>query len=333
MTQQVKMALIGCGGMARHHLRGILQMTEKTEIVALCEPAPDALEATAAVFEEAGFEVPPNEPDLDKLLATYKPDAVFIITPHAYHHDQAKMCLEAGVDVLLEKPMVMNAEEARSLIETRDRTGRLLVVAFNGSLSPEIREAVYLLRSGELGKLLSISGTIWQRWGPGTAGKWRQVPEISGGGFMFDTGAHLLNTVADLAGEEFVEVAAWTNDYGRPVETLAVVIGRLASGALVTLHGCGETVRTCKSDIRVFCTEGIVHTGAWGRWLEVQRDGEPDFVPVELPPSLGAWEQFLAVRNGDFPNPSPPEVGLRMARLYDAIKASAAQGGMPIKCE
>jgi len=324
--------MIGCGGMARHHLRNILLQSDTTEIVALCEPSPAALAAAAEIFALNDLPVPPNEPDLARLLAKYDLDAAFIITPHVYHHAQAKACLEAGVDVLLEKPMVMNAAEARSLIETRDRTGRLLVVAFNGSLSPEIREAVKLLRSGELGKLLSISGTIWQNWGPGTAGQWRQNPAISGGGFMFDTGAHLLNTVADLAGEEFADVAAWTDNYGRPVETLAVVIGRLESGALVTLHGCGETVRSCASDIRVFCTDAILRTGAWGAFLEVQRQGEDTLTPIELPPSLGAWEQFLAVRNGDFPNPSPPEVGLRMARLYDAIKASAAQGGAPVRC-
>lgn len=333
MTQKVHIALIGCGGMARHHLRNILLQSDTTEIVALCEPSPEALAATAEIFTLNDVPVPPNEPELDKLLAAYDLDAAFIITPHAYHHDQTKACLEAGVDVLLEKPMVMNAAEARNLIETRDRTGRLLVVAFNGSLSPEIREAVKLLRSGELGKLLSISGTIWQRWGPGTAGKWRQEPAIAGGGFMFDTGAHLLNTVADLAGEAFVDVAAWADNYGRPVETLAVVIGRLESGALVTLHGCGETVRSCASDIRVFCTDAILRTGAWGAFLEVQRQGEDALTPIALPPSLGAWEQFLAVRSGDFPNPSPPEVGLRMARLYDAIKASAAQNGIPVNCE
>ena len=332
MTQKVGMAMIGCGGMARHHLRTILRQSDTTEIVALCEPSPEALAATAEIFSANQLPVPPNESDLANLLATYPLDAAFIITPHACHHDQAKACLEAGVDVLLEKPMVMTADEARRLIETRDRTGRLLVVAFNGSLSPEIREAVKRLRSGELGKLLSISGTIWQRWGPGTAGKWRQDPAIAGGGFMFDTGAHLLNTVADLAGEAFVEVAAWTDNYGRPVETLAVVIGRLASGALVTLHGCGETVRSCASDIRVFCTDAMLRTGAWGQFLEVQRQGEDALSPIKLPASLGAWEQFLAVRNGDFPNPSPPEVGLRMACLYDAIKASAAQGGAPVKC-
>jgi hypothetical protein len=52
--------------------------------------------------------------------------------------------------------------------------------------------------------------------------------------------------------------------------------------------------------------------------------------PVEVPPSLGVWEQFLAVREGRIDNPCPPEVGLRMARLWDAIQASAADGGRPV---
>ncbi len=332
MSERVQMAIIGCGGMGRNHLRDILKQRDTTEIAAICDISPDSVSEAEKIFVQAGVPMPPVEPDLDVLLATYDLDAAFVVTPHAVHFGQAKACLEAGLDVLLEKPMVMNAVEARSLIDVRDRTGKLLVVSFNGSLSPEIRESVRLLRSGELGKILSISATVWQSWGPGTTGQWRQVPEISGGGFMFDTGAHLLNTVADLAGEEFVEVAAWTDNYGRPVETLAAVMARLASGALVTFHGCGETVRSCRSDIRVFCTDAILRTGAWGRWLEIQRQGEPDFTPVVLPPSLGAWEQFVAVRKGSFPNPCPPEVGLRTVRLYDAIKASAVRHGAPVLC-
>ena len=141
----------------------------------------------------------------------------------------------------------------------------------------------------------------------------------------------MMNTVSDLAGESFTEVAAWLDYNGRPVEMLAVVIARLASGAMVTLHGCGETIATCRSDIRVFCEKAIILTGAWGESLELQRDGEKDFSPVDVPESLGPWEQFLSVRNGDIPNPSPPEVGLRMAGLYDAINASAARGGEPVK--
>lgn len=334
MTEPVQTAIVGCGVMTRLHIRGMLRQLDTTRIAVVCEPSSAAYETTAALFEEAGLEPPPNQPDLDRLLADYgnRLDAAFIITPHVYHHDQAKACLEAGLDVLLEKPMVMNAAEAHSLIETRDRTGKLLVVAFSGSLSPQIRTAAEMLRSGELGELLSISATVWGCWGPGYVGTWRQQPEISGGGFLFDAGAHMLNTVADLAGEDFVEVAAWLDNHGRPVEILGVVMARLKSGALVTLHGCGETIPPYSSDVRVFCTKAIMHTDVWGRWLKIQRHGRKHLRTVKVPPSLGAWEQFLAVRDGKIPNPCPPEVGLRMARLHDAIKASAAQNGVPVRC-
>jgi predicted dehydrogenase len=325
-------AFVGCGLMARHHIRNILAYSTDTHIPVVCEPSPAAYEAIVELFAEAGRDAPPNEPDLERMLANYgdQLEAVFIITPHVFHHDQTKACLEAGLDVLLEKPMVMNAAEARSLIETCERTGRLLVVAFQGGLSAEVRTAVSMLRAGELGTVLNINGAIWQNWTKNTDGAWRQQPALSGGGFLFDTGAHMLNTVVDLAGEEFDEVAAWLDNRGRPVEILAAVIGRLASGGLVTLSACGETIPSCSSDIRVYCTEGILRTGAWGRFLEIQRHERQGWEAVELPPSLGVWEQFMAVRRGDIPNPAPPEVGLRMAHLYDAIRASAARGGVPV---
>jgi len=333
-TQPVQTVIIGCGGMARHHIRTMVKQVDTTHIAVVCEPSAAAYAATSQVFAEAGLAPPPNQPNLDRLLADYRGrlDAAFIITPHAYHHDQTQACLEAGLDVLLEKPMVMNAVEARSLIATRDWTGKLLVVAFPGSLSPQVRTAVTMLRSGELGPILSISAVVWQSWGPGTVGTWRQQPEIAGGGFLFDTGAHMLNTVADLAGEDFVEVAAWLDNRSRPVETMGTVMGRLASGAMVTLNGCGEAIPSCASDVRVFCAKAILRTGIWGERLEIQRHGRKQLRKVELPPSLGVWEQFLAVRNGQMPNPCPPEVGLRMARLWDAIKASAAQNGVPVQC-
>jgi predicted dehydrogenase len=318
--------------MARHHLRGILKQQDTTAVVALCEPDGKMYAATAAIFDEAGLAVPPNEPDVTKLIANHPADAAFIVTPHSFHHDQTRDCLEAGLDVLLEKPMVMNGAEALSLMDIRERTGKLLVVAFPASLSPYLRAALAMLGSGELGPVHSISATIWQNWGPFTHNTWRQDPPISGGGFFFDTGAHMLNTVVELAGEPFVEVAAWLDNRGRPVETMGVVIGRLASGALVTLHGSGEMgYSVCESDIRVFCRDAMLRTGMWAEFLEVQREGGK-LTPVAVPPSLGVWEQFLAVRDGRLPNPAPPEVGLRMARLYDAIKASAAQGGAMVDC-
>jgi predicted dehydrogenase len=332
MSKKTRVVLIGCGGMARHHLRNMLQQLESTQIVAICEPSIEMYAKAAAIYKEAKQDPPPNQPDLEKLLLEFSDqlDAAFIITPHAFHHDQTLSCLQAGLDVLLEKPMVMNAEEAKSLIAAQERTGHLVVVAFPGSLSPQIRRAVRMLRSGDLGKILSISATVWQNWGPGTVNTWRQQHPISGGGFLFDTGAHMLNTVVDLSGEEFVEICAWLDNKGRPVETMGVVIGRLSSGALVTLHGCGEAIPSCDSDIRVFCEKGIIHTGIWGERLGLQKSGDNEPLPVPVPASLGVWQQFLAVRSNEIPNPCPPEVGLRMARLYDAIKLSASKNGIPV---
>ena len=335
MTLPVRVALFGAGIMARHHIRQMLKMQSTTRIVALCEPSEATALEAAKIFVDAGLTPPPNQPDWQRLIAEYgaELDTVFIITPHAFHHDQTRACLEAGIDVLLEKPMVMTANEAHSLIETRDRTGRLLVVAFQGSLSPQIRLASRLLRANEFGRILTISGIVWQDWASLTANTWRQQPALSGGGFLFDTGAHLLNTVADLAGEDFCEVAAWFVQDGRPVETLAVAMGRLNSGGLVTFHACGETIPSCASEIRVFCEKAILHTGVWGETLAVQYTGDQPPAPIPVPPSLGVWEQFLAVRSGRIPNPSPPEIGLRMAKLWDAIRLSASNNGIPVQCE
>jgi predicted dehydrogenase len=328
---RIRVGFIGVGMMARHHLGEMLARPD-TEVRAVCEPSAAALAAAAELFDRHGLPVPPNEPDWTRFVAVYgqQLDAVFIITPHVLHFAQATACLEAGLDVLLEKPMVMTAGEATALIETRDRTGRLLVVAFQGSLSPQIREASRLLRSGQLGPILNVNAVVWQDWGSVTEGTWRQDPELSGGGFLFDTGAHMLNTVSDLAGEEFAQVAAWLENDGRPVDIRAVVMGRLASGALVTMNACGSAIPSCHSDIRVFTTKAILRTGIWGEVLELQRTGAGRLRKVRSVAPVPLWEQFLNVRDGSEPNPSPPEVGLRMARLWDAIRESAAHGGAVI---
>ena len=327
-----RVGFIGAGAMGRHHLREMIDRPD-TSVGAVCEPSEAAYAKTSELFESRGLPVPPNEPDWEPFFKRFADqlDAVFILTPHAFHFPQASAGLEAGLDVLLEKPMVLTADEAEQLIAIRDRTGRLLVVAFQGSLSPQVREASRLLRSGELGPILNISATVWQDWALNTNGTWRQEPALSGGGFMFDTGAHMLNTVADLAGEDFTEVAAWLEDDGRPVDIRAAVMGRLASGALVTMNGCGSAIPSCNSDIKVFTTGAIVRTGIWGEALEIQRSGRTKLRKVRSVAALPVWEQFLNVRAGRIPNPSPPEIGLRMARLWDAIRDSAGNDGAVVR--
>jgi predicted dehydrogenase len=330
-AQKTTACLIGIGGMARHHLQTILPQFPDTHFPVVSDPSPEAYQATAALFERFSRPKPVNEPDIKQLLSSYDGllDAAFILSPHKFHFEQARQCLEAGLDVLLEKPMVMTAQEAEALIAVRDQTGRHLVIAFQGSLSPRIREAVRMLRDGELGTLRNISGLVWQNWALEFKDTWRQQQELSGGGFMFDTGAHLMNTVSDLAGEPFVEVSAWLDNLDYPVDILGAVIGRLQSGGMVTLNACGDAFPSCASEIRIVGTQGMLRTGIWGEFLE-HASQDRDWAAVRVPESTGVWEQFQAVRAGTIDNPSPPEIGLRMAQLWDAIRASAELGGKPI---
>lgn len=328
----VRLGMIGTGGMARYHIRNILKQTDTTQITAVCEPNKDNFAKAAQLFEEAGQPVPPNVKDFEGFMKRQAKniDAGFIITPHNQHFPQAKALLEAGKDVLVEKPMVMNTSEAKRLMKIRDKSGRLLAVAFNGSMSPSIRMAHDMLHDGSMGKILNVQAAVWQRWEQGTRGLWRQEPKISGGGYMFDTGAHLLNTTTDLLGEPFSEVAAFIDKRSTKVDILTVAIAKTQSGVFVTINGCGASPIT-DSDIKIWCEKGMMEVGVWGGYLRVQMEGEKELRKVELPPDLGVWQTFVKVRNGEMPNPSPAENGLRMIQLWDAIKASAKQGGALVK--
>lgn len=222
----------------------------------------------------------------------------------------------------------------RKLIKVTQETQRLLVVAFPGSLSPQIREAKNILRAGKIGALQSVSGMAWQNWKTNTANTWRQMPKLSGGGFLFDTGAHLLNTTCDLVGEDFIEVAAWLDHRGAPVDIIGTVMAKTKTGVYVTLNACGDAFPTWASEIIVVGNGGLLRTGIWGERLQVQYGKARGFgfTPrnVKVPPTLGVWEQFLDVRAGKMENPCPPQVGLRMAKLWDAINESARQGGKPV---
>ena len=72
---------------------------------------------------------------------------------------------------------------------------------------------------------------------------------------------------------------------------------------------------------------GTLRTGIWGERLELQRAGAKSLRAVRSVRPKTLWQQFLDVRAGLEPNPSPPEVGLRMARLWDAVRESSARGG------
>ena len=336
-SQPVRVAMIGCGGFARNHLRRMLPLPDRwAHIPVVCEPSPAAYADFARLFEDTGLAPPPNQPDLDRLLADYagQLDAAFVITPHRSRHDQVVACLEAGLDVLMEKPMTMNVREAMSLIEARDRTGHVLMVAFPASLSSRYRAAVKMRRAGEFGRLLGIARDVMGALGraqyrhlAAKAGDFgRRIP-------VRRWGAH-----GQCGGRIGRQGFAWRPPRRAARQQRAAgrdprhcdVQDHLRRVRHHARHGRGQPHGRRRPPCLLQRGQ-YVHADAWGRRMEIQRRGEKTPQPLDLPDAPSAWEQFLAVRAGEMPNPGPAENGLRVVRLWEAITASAAQGGAPVR--
>ncbi len=323
---KIRSIVVGTGRFAHHHIAVMLEAKRTTEIVGLVEPSEASRQATAALFEKKGVTCPSFYGTIGELIDAQGPAAAALIcSPHKFHFEHARDCLLNGMDVLIEKPMVINAEEARKLIALRDRTGRLVMVAFPGSLSPAIWKAKKLLAAGAIGEVNAVSAYAHQRWKAGTIGTWRQIPDISGGGFLFDTGSHMVNTVVDLLEADIDHVTAILDNRKTPVEINSSVGGMTTSGVIFSMTGAGDAVQCC-SQILVFGDKGILRTGIWGENLAVKKAEHPDFLPVPFRRSKGPWYQFVNVRAGRMTNPCPPEVGLRFALLMDMIRESAQSG-------
>jgi predicted dehydrogenase len=323
---RVTAIVVGTGGFARSHIRSMLKQGRTTRMVGFVEVSDVQREEVRKLFADAGAACPPFHGSVRELVRAQGPaDAALICTPHKYHAGNIIDCLKAGMDVLVEKPMVIDAAEARRVMRVRDRTGRLLSVAFPGSYSPGIHKARELIAAGEIGPVVSISAYVHQAWKRVTTGTWRQDLAISGGGFLFDTGSHMVNTVVDLAGVDVAELSAVQDKRGTPVEILSAISGRFKNGVVFTLCAAGDSVN-CQSRVVVMGEQGVLVTGIWGECLQIIRLNKPEPEKVDVAPWLGVWERFLKVRAGKLPDPCPAEVGLRFARLMDLVKESVKTG-------
>jgi predicted dehydrogenase len=94
--------------------------------------------------------------DVDTLLAEVKPDTVIVCTPDANHDEVIVKALEAGSDVITEKPMTTTAEKVRRILDAEARTGRKVAVTFNYRFSPTARKLKELLLSGVIGEVTAM---------------------------------------------------------------------------------------------------------------------------------------------------------------------------------
>jgi predicted dehydrogenase len=152
-------ALVGTGsrsGMYQTAIEG--DYKDHAQLVGICDKNPGRLELARSKSRAAGATPPPAYApnDFEKMLANTKPDAVIVTTMCATHHEYIVRAMNAGFDVITEKPMTTTAKTCQEIIDARARTGRKCRVTFNYRYSPPRTQVKDILMSGEIGDVLSV---------------------------------------------------------------------------------------------------------------------------------------------------------------------------------
>jgi scyllo-inositol 2-dehydrogenase (NADP+) len=159
----------------------------------------------AAILERKGNEAAEKYPDirivrsLDELLAMKKIRLIVIATPNDTHYSFARQCLEAGRDVVVDKPFAATLEEAKALVEMAKETGRVLTVYQNRRYDGDFQAIRQLVADGTLGRIVRFE-TSYDRYRPQLKpGAWRETSR-PGSGILFDIAPHLIDHALVLFG-------------------------------------------------------------------------------------------------------------------------------------
>ena len=151
-------------------------------------------------------------PDLEALLER-RPDVVIVASPTGAHTDNVTACIEAGVPVVVDKPLSVDAPQARALVEAAEAAGVGLTVFQNRRFDDNQRTLAWLLEEGRLGDVFRVERR-YERFRPVPKERWReQVSAAQGGGLLLDLASHLVDAVTQLFGpvrSVYAEVATRT---------------------------------------------------------------------------------------------------------------------------
>lgn len=192
-TTSLRAAVIGVGSMGQHHARVYAEL-KQTTLVGVADAVAETGQRIAGKYGVPAYS------DYRELLERERPDIVTVAVPTQEHHVVATTVLEAGCDVLVEKPIAATLEEGEALIARAAALNRKLMVGHIVRFSPAIQALKQHLDAGELGRIFQIS---CRRVGPFPA----RVRDV---GVVIDLAPHDLDVMRFITGDEITRVFAET---------------------------------------------------------------------------------------------------------------------------
>lgn len=221
-----RIAVAGAGYIGLAHIE-VIRNNPLCTLSAIADPSPASRDFAASVGAR-------HFQTLDELLAQDRPDGLVLATPNALHVPQALQCLAQGVPILLEKPIAPTLAEAMKLVEAVESQQGKILIGHHRAHSPIMAKAREVIASGELGKLVAVTGsaTFYKPDSYFADGPWRKEP---GGGPLLLNMIHEVHNLRILCGE-IVAVQAFASHATREfaVEDTVAISLQFASGALGT---------------------------------------------------------------------------------------------------
>jgi len=211
-SQKVKIGIIGTGWIAEAHIKAY-QNCPDVEIVALADIVPGKAEAFAEKFGVEGARCYLSD---EELLANEKDlDGVSICTYNCQHAPCAIHALEAGVNVMLEKPFTVTLDEAIEVMKAEKKSGKLLTIGFQPRMSDNMQMIKKIVESGELGKVYYIQAGGGRRRGiPTPFGTTFIEKETGGIGALGDIGCYSLDMLLGAVGyPKPLTATGYTSDF------------------------------------------------------------------------------------------------------------------------
>lgn len=259
----MKFALIGCGRISTNHIAAA--QNNQLDICAICDLIPENMEK---LLEKHQLE---NEISIQRftdyriLIQKAQPDLVAIATESGSHAEIALACIDAGIPVIIEKPLAMSMEEANKIIERSNETGILVATCHQNRFNIAVQETKNALKAGRFGRL--SHGSIHVRWArdknyyeqASWRGTWAQD-----GGCLMNQCIHGIDLLCWMLGDEIESVYGQTRrqrDYIQ-AEDIGMAVLRFKNGVVATVEGTVNVYpKNLEESLYLFGENGTVKIG------------------------------------------------------------------------
>ena len=314
MSQATRFGIIGAGAIAGAHLQALQAMGEEV----LCVGVLDLhLESAKAMAEQADC---PAFTELDHFLAEADPQAVILCTPPSTHAPIALRLMEQGISVLCEKPLSIEPDNARAMLEASEAAGVVFTMASKFRYVEDVEKARTLIADGTLGEIVLLENTFAAR--VDMRGRWNSDPAVGGGGVLIDNGTHSADIVRYLLGPVAEVQATEGNRFqSLEVEDTVHLFLRSQAGVLASIDLSWSINKQLDYYIGVYGTEGVMRIG-WQESSYERPDNGGKHVFGSGYSKLGAFEaqlrNFLGAMRGE------EALRITSAEAFDSVEVIAA---------